>query len=254
MFIDTHAHLFYPNFNGEVNEVIDRAREAGIEKIIVPATDIASSAQAIELADQYDLVYATVGIHPHDTKEWEDSLINDLKDMAAHEKVVAIGEIGLDYYYDFSPKDIQKHAFEAQINLALELDKPIVVHNRESNDDVMAMINKYSEKKLRAQFHCFAGSSSDAKILTEMGHYISFTGNITHVKADNVRKVLSSVSLDNLFLETDSPFMTPVPHRGKRNEPAYVKLVAEKVAELHNTTAENVAKITTDNAKKFFGI
>ena len=254
MFIDTHAHLFYPNFNGEVNEVIDRAREAGIEKIIVPAADIASSAQAIELADQYDLVYATVGIHPHDTKEWEDSLINDLKDMAAHEKVVAIGEIGLDYYYDFSPKDIQKHAFEAQINLALELDKPIVVHNRESNDDVMAMINKYSEKKLRAQFHCFAGSSSDAKILTEMGHYISFTGNITHVKADNVRKVLSSVSLDNLFLETDSPFMTPVPHRGKRNEPAYVKLVAEKVAEVHNTTVENVAKITTDNAKMFFGI
>ncbi|MFC2082343.1 TatD family hydrolase [Bacteroidota bacterium] len=254
MFIDTHAHLFYPNFNGEVNEVIDRAREAGIEKIIVPATDIASSAQATQLADQYDLIYATVGIHPHDTKEWEDSLLKDLAGMATHEKVVAIGEIGLDYYYDFSPKDIQQHAFEAQINLALELDKPIVVHNRESNEDVMAMINKYFEKKLRAQFHCFAGTSNDARALIEMGHYISFTGNITHAKADNVRKVLGSVSLENLFLETDSPFMTPVPHRGKRNEPAYVKLVAEKVAEVHNTTVENVAKITTENAKKFFGI
>lgn len=254
MFIDTHAHLFYPNFNGEVDEVIARALQAGVEKIIVPATDIASSAQALDLAEANDCIYATVGVHPHDTKEWKDTLIDELRSMAKHEKVVAIGEIGLDYYYDFSPKDIQKQAFEAQINLAIELDKPIVVHNRESNDDVMALINKYFEKKLRAQFHCFAGSENDARTLIEMGHYISFTGNITHTKADNVRKVLQSVNLENLFLETDSPFMTPVPHRGQRNEPAYVKLVAEKVAEVHNTTVENIANITTENAKKFFKI
>jgi len=254
MFIDTHAHLFYPNFNGEVEEVIDRALAAGVEKIIVPATDIASSSQATELADKHDCIYATVGVHPHDTKEWEDYLIKNLEDLASHKKVIAIGEIGLDYYYDFSPKDIQKVAFEAQINLAIHLNKPIVVHNRESNEDVMAMINKYYEKNLRAQFHCFAGSGNDARALIQMGHFISFTGNITHAKADNVRKVLGSVSLENLFLETDSPFMTPVPYRGKRNEPAYVKLVAEKVAEVHNTTIENVAKITTENANKFFGI
>ena len=254
MFIDTHAHLFYPNFNNEVEEVIKRAVEEGVDYIIVPGTDIASSAQAVELADKHEAIYASAGIHPHDTANWEDSLIDNIREIAKHPKVVAIGEIGLDYYYDFSPKNIQKIAFKKQIELALELSLPIIVHNRESNDDVMEIIRSYKGKNLKGQFHCFAGSVQDAHELIEMGHMISFPGNITFKKADNIRKVLAGINFSNLLLETDSPFMTPVPHRGKRNEPSYVKFVAEKISEIHNVTVKEVAEITSKNAINFFGL
>lgn len=254
MFVDTHAHLFYPNFNGETDEVINRAKTAGVKYIIVPATDIASSKQAIELAEQYSFIYATVGVHPHDTKEWDDSIIDHLRELASHKKVVAIGEIGLDYYYDFSPRETQIHAFEKQIELAIELNLPIVVHNRESNDDMMAIAAKYKDSGLKAQFHCFAGSLADARELIEMGHYISFTGNITFKKFDTLRSIVEKIELENLLLETDSPFMTPVPYRGKRNEPMHVTLVAEKIAELHNISVEDVGRTTTNNVFKLFGI
>ena len=254
MFIDTHAHLFYPNFNGDLDEVIERAKKAGVDYIIVPATDLASSSQAIALAEKYDFIYATVGIHPHDTKEWNDELIPLLEEMATHKKVVAIGEIGLDYYYDFSPRDTQLKAFEAQIQLALKLKLPIIVHNRDSNEDIMAFARKYKESGLKAQYHCFAGSIDDARELIEMHHFISFPGNITFKKADSLRKVLSRVTVENLLLETDSPFMTPVPHRGERNEPAYIKLVAKSIAEVHHLTVEDVARATSYNAFKLFGI
>jgi len=254
MFIDTHAHLFYPNFNGEVDQIIERAVAAGVEYIIVPATDLASSAQAIQLAEKYPKIYATIGVHPHDTKEWNDDIIQKLEDLAKHEKVVAIGEIGLDYFYDFSPKEIQKKAFEAQIELALKLNLPIIVHNRDSNDDLMNYARKYKDSGLKAQFHCFAGSIENARELIEMHHFISFPGNITFKKMDNLRKILSRVAVENLLLETDSPFMTPVPHRGKRNEPSYIHFIAEQVAKTHELTVNDVARTTTYNAFKLFGI
>ncbi len=254
MFIDTHAHLFFPNFNGEVDQIIERAHAAGVESIIVPATNLASSTQAIELAEKYDSIYAAVGIHPHDTKEWDDSLLKNIEDLSQHEKVVAIGEIGLDYYYDFSPKDVQLHAFEEQVDLAIEIDLPVIIHNRQANDDVMKIVRKYKNTPFRAQFHCFAGSISDARELIELRHYISFPGNVTFKKADNIRKVLSRVDLDSLLLETDSPFMTPVPHRGHRNEPSYIPLIADKIAEVHNLTVEDVARSTSYNAFRLFGI
>lgn len=254
MFVDTHAHLFYPNFNGELDQVLERAAAAGVDYIIVPATDLASSARAIELADKYEQIYATVGIHPHDTREWSDDLIPMLEKVAGHKKVVAIGEIGLDYYYDFSPRDIQLKAFEAQIELAIRLNLPVIIHNRESNDDIMAFARRYKGTGLKAQYHCFAGSVEDARELVEMHHYISFPGNITFKKADSLRKVLSRIAVENLLLETDSPFMTPVPRRGERNEPAYIKLVAEKIAEVHNLSVEDVARTTSYNAYKLFGI
>lgn len=254
MFIDTHAHLFFPNFNGELDQVLERAQTAGVEKIIVPGTDLATSALAIQLADKYEQIYAAVGIHPHDTKEWKDDLIDEIRSLASHEKTVAIGEIGLDYYYDFSPKKVQINAFEKQIELAVELGKPIVVHNRESNNDLMNIIRRYKNSDLRAQFHCFAGSLNDAYELIEMGHFISFPGNITFKKMDSLRNILSGIKVENLLLETDSPFMTPEPYRGKRNEPAYVALVAEKVADVHNLTIEEVAKTTRENVNKLFGI
>lgn len=254
MFIDTHAHLFYPNYNDDVDEVISRAKNNGIDFIIVPGTDLASSAQAVNLADKYDFIYAAVGIHPHDTKEWNTSLLDELEGIALHQKVVAIGEIGLDYYYDFSPKEKQIQAFKEQLNLAIKLELPVIIHNREANQDLMEIIRSYQGSGLRAQFHCFAGSINDARELVEMHHYISFTGNITFKKADTLRKILSSIQIDNLLLETDSPFMTPVPHRGQRNEPLFINLVAEKIAEVQNLTIDDIANATSLNAFKLFGI
>lgn len=254
MFIDTHAHLFYPNFNGEVDQVVKRAIESDVKVIIVPATDLISSQQAIELTEKYENIYAAVGVHPHDSKEWNDNIINKLEELAKNKKVVAIGEIGLDYYYDFSPRDIQLKAFEEQIQLALKLKLPIIVHNRQANDDIMNIIRKYKDTGLRAQFHCFAGSLKDAKELIEMHHLISFTGNITFNKAESLRHIVSNISIESMLLETDSPFMTPVPHRGNRNEPAYIKLIAEKIAEVQNLTVEDVARATTHNVYKLFGI
>ncbi|MFA5806513.1 MAG: TatD family hydrolase, partial [Melioribacteraceae bacterium] len=254
MFIDTHTHLFYPNFDGEVDKVIERAVQAGVDCMIVPGTDLATSLQAIELAEKYDNIYASVGVHPHDSKEWDDSIIEKLEKLAKNKKVVAIGEIGLDYYYDFSPREIQIKAFEAQIELALKLNLPIIVHNRESNEDIMNIARKYKDSGLRAQFHCFAGSIADARELVEMHHYISFPGIVTFKNAESVRKVLSRVAIENLLLETDSPFMTPIPYRGQRNEPAYIKLIAEKIAEVHHLTNADVGRATSYNAYKLFGI
>jgi TatD DNase family protein len=254
MFIDTHTHLFLPNFNGEVNEVIQRAKDSGVDYMIVPATDLATAAEAIKLAEKHDIIYAAVGVHPHDTQEWNDDLLVHLDKLAKHEKVVAIGEIGLDYYYDFSPREKQLHAFEAQIKLALNNNLPIIVHNREADDDTLEIMRKYKDTGLRAQFHCFAGSINDARELIEMGHFISFTGNITYSKADNLRKVLSRVDTENLLLETDSPFMSPKPYRGKRNEPSYINLVAEKIAEVHHLSVEDIARTTSYNTFKLFGV
>jgi TatD DNase family protein len=253
MFIDTHAHLFYPNFNGEVDEVIKRSKEAGIDYIIVPGTDIASSAQAIELASKYDFIYATVGVHPHDSKDWDEATLKNIEELAASKKVVAIGEIGLDYFYDFSPREKQIQAFEDQINLAIKLNLPIIVHNREADKDVMDILRKY-KGKVRAQLHCFSGNLADARELIEMHHYVSFTGNITFSKADTLRGIVARIDTENMMIETDSPFMTPVPNRGKRNEPAMIRLVAEKIAEIHNLTVEDVARTTSYNAYKLFGI
>jgi len=254
MFIDTHTHLFFHNFDEDRDEVIKRAINAGVKYMLIPGTDFDTSKQAIELAEKYDSIYAAVGIHPHDTKDWNDDWINEVKQLAFHEKVVAIGEIGLDYYYDFSPKDIQIRAFEKQIELAIELGLPIIVHNRESNEDIMNFARKFKDTKLKAQYHCFAGGIKDARELIEMGHYISFTGNVTFKKADNIRNVLSRVDTGNMLLETDSPFLTPVPHRGKRNEPAYIPLIAQTVADVHHLSVNDVARTTSYNAYKLYGI
>jgi TatD DNase family protein len=254
MFIDTHAHLFYPNFENDADLVIERALNADVKYMIVPGTDISTSTKAIELAEKYDCIYAAVGVHPHDSKDWDDTFIPKLEELANKNKVVAIGEIGLDYFYDFSPKEKQIQAFKDQIELALKLKLPIIIHNRDANDDVMEIIRSYKGAGLRAQFHCFAGSVENARELVELHHYISFPGNITFKKMDSLRNVLSRIAIENLLLETDSPFMTPVPHRGERNEPALVKLVAEKIAEVHHLTIEDVGRTTSSNVHKLFGI
>lgn len=254
MFVDTHAHLFYKNFEGDVDNVIERAKNAGVDFMLVPGTDLETSLQAIELAEKYDSIYASVGVHPHDTKDWNDSFIPKIEELALRNKVVAIGEIGLDYYYDFSPKDIQIKAFKQQLDLAVKLKLPVIIHNRDANEDVMNIIRSYKDSGLRAQFHCFAGTLEEARELVELRHFISFPGNVTFKKADGIRNILSRIALENLLLETDSPFMTPVPHRGDRNEPALIKLNAEKYAEVHHLRIEDVARTTSYNAYKLFGI
>jgi len=254
MFIDTHAHLFYPNFEGDLDEVVARARQNDVDYILVPATDIKTAEQVIDLTEKYEMVYGAVGIHPHDTKDWTSSLISKIEKLAKNKKIVAIGEIGLDYYYDFSPKEKQIEAFKAQIELALKLNLPVIIHNRDSDEDVMEIIRSYCGTGLKAQLHCFNGSIEDAMELVGMNFMISFTGNITFKKADNLRKILQHIPPENLLLETDSPFMTPVPHRGKRNEPSYVKYVAEQIAELHKLRLIDVARITSFNTFRTFGI
>ncbi|HRI46228.1 MAG TPA: YchF/TatD family DNA exonuclease [Ignavibacteriaceae bacterium] len=254
MFIDTHAHLFYPNFNGDLADVIQKATDANVSKIIVPATDLSSCTQVVELTKKFPQIYGTVGIHPHDTREWDSSILKNLEELTKNNKIVAIGEIGLDYYYDFSPKDKQINAFKEQIALALKLNLPIVVHNREADDDILKILSEYSSSGLRAQLHCFNSTLSHAREFVKMGFYISFTGNITFKKADDLRKIASSISMEHLLLETDSPFMTPVPFRGKRNEPSNIPLIAQTLAELHHLTIEDVGRITTYNTFKLFGI
>jgi TatD DNase family protein len=254
MFIDTHAHLFLKNFEDDFDDVINRAKKSGVDSIIVPATDLKTSLEAIALAEKYAQIYATVGIHPHDTKDWDDSLIPEIEKLAKHPKVVGIGEIGLDYFYDFSPRDQQIKAFKSQLNIALKLELPVVIHNRDSDFDMMEIINSYCGTGLKAQFHCFNGSLNDGIGLMKMSHFISFTGNITFKKSDGLREILRYINLNHLMLETDSPFMTPVPHRGKRNEPAYVRLVAQQVADIHKMSLEEIGKITSLNTFRFFGI
>ncbi len=254
MFVDSHAHLFFPNFEGEVDEVISRAKETGVDYILIPSTDIATAEQTIKLAEKYDMIYGAVGIHPHDTKDWSSSSLIKLEELAKHEKIVAIGEIGLDYYYDFSPKEKQVKAFKAQIELALKLDLPVIVHNRDSDADMMEIIRSYYGTGLRGQFHCFNSTLENARELIKMNHFISFTGNITFKKSDSLRSVVGSLTPEHLLIETDSPFMTPVPHRGKRNEPAMVKYVAETIAQMQKLKVEDVARVTSYNAFRLFGI
>ncbi len=254
MFVDTHAHLFYENFNEDIEKVIQRAKENQINYIIVPATDLETAKTAIALSEKYDFIYSAVGVHPHETKDWNKNYLDEIKDLIKHNKVVAIGEIGLDYYYDFSPKEKQIEAFKDQIELSLEVNKPIIVHNRDSDKDMMEIIRYYSCSGLKAQFHCFNASLNDAIELTKLNHFISFTGNITYKKSELNRKILKTLDINHLLLETDSPFMSPNPYRGKRNEPSYLINTVRQISEIKNLSVEDVGKITSLNAFRIFGI
>ncbi len=254
MFIDTHAHLFYENFDDDVDEVIQRAIDAGVEYMIIPGTDLPTSRQALELARKYDNIFATAGIHPHDSAKLEKGWEKELEKLLDEPKVVAVGEIGLDYYYDFSPAETQIEVFRKQLDIAVARNLPVVIHNRDSSEDLMKIIREYKDTRLKAQFHCFAGDEQEARELISYGHLISFTGNITFKSRDKLREIVSSIDVENLMLETDSPFMTPVPHRGKRNEPAHVALVAKQLSEIYHLSVEDIARTTSYNVFRLFGI
>jgi TatD DNase family protein len=254
MFVDTHAHLFYDNFNDDIENVITRAKENQVDYIIIPSTDLNSAEKTLKLCDKFEMLYAAVGVHPHDTKDWNETIISKIEKLVKHPKVIAIGEVGLDYYYDFSPKENQIKAFKSQLELAVDLKLPVIIHNRDSDEDMLEIISSFCSTGLKAQFHCFNASLDDAIEYIKMNHFISFTGNITYKKSQDLIKILEAIDVNHLLLETDSPFMTPTPFRGKRNEPSYINYIAKKIAEIKKLTLEELAKITSLNAFRMFGI
>lgn len=250
--IDTHAHLNDPKFEPDLDEVVARAGDAGVERIVVCGYDLPSSRAAVEMAAGYESVYATVGIHPHDAKSYSDLAAAELKELSGAGKVIAVGEIGLDFHYSFSPRPEQFEAFESQVLLAGELGLPIVVHSRESNPDALQVLRGCSANIVGCVFHCFSGDEHFARMVLECGFYIGIDGPITYKASEKLRRVVEMCPMDRLLIETDCPYLTPVPHRGKRNEPAYVRYVAEEVARIRGMTLEEVDQATTQNARMLF--
>jgi TatD DNase family protein len=256
MLIDSHAHIQGKEYAGETAAVIERAQAAGVEQIIVVggAGDMSSNTDAVALADSFENIYATVGMHPHDAKDVGSDELQKLKDLALHPKVIAVGETGLDYYYDHSPRDVQRRVFAQFIHMARETELPIVVHERDAASEGAELLRSEGEGKLRGVIHCFTGNYEAARAYLDLGFYISFTGIITFKNAEALRDVVRRVPLERILVETDSPYLTPVPHRGKRNEPAYVRLVAATLADIKGATLDEVARVTTQNARQLFRI
>jgi TatD DNase family protein len=249
--IDTHAHLQISHFDADREAVIQRAFEAGVEKIIVVSTDAASSRQSLQLAEKYPGLFAAVGIHPTDCGKATDEDFAVIAELARHPKAVAIGEIGLDFYWKPFSQETQQRAFIRQLHLAQELRKPVIIHNREAGAAILQTLHNAGINHLSGVFHCFSENGEYVQRVLAFGCYISFTGNLTYKKS-TLPDVAAQVPLERLLLETDAPFMAPMPHRGKRNEPAYTVHIAEKLAEIKKLPMEEVARQTTENALQLF--
>jgi len=249
--IDSHAHLNFPQFDADREAVIARARKAGLVAILNVGTDLASSRTAVKLAEKYDFLYAAVGVHPHDARTLTPTVLDELRRLARHPKVVAIGEIGLDYYRDLSPRPMQQWAFADQLALAAELGLPVVVHSREAHDDVLATLQGWDGVGV---LHSYSAGPERLEEVLELGFYIGISGPVTFPKANRLRAVAATVPLERLLVETDCPYLTPEPHRGRRNEPAYVQYVVEAVARARETSPKAVARATADNARRLFGM
>ena len=266
MLIDTHAHITAKDFDADRDAVIRRALDAGVACIVNPGTGLEDSKKAIDLAEKHNGVYACVGFHPHDARKADEKSLAEIEELSKHPKVVAIGEIGLDFHYDFSPQDVQRDVFRDQVKLAQRRNLPIVIHTRESIEETVRIVETcIGEQPVwrmlamkrpgpRGVFHCFSGDLSMATRVINLGFYISLPGMVTFKNAHVARQVAAGVSMDDLLLETDSPYLAPVPLRGKRNEPANIPLIAAKIAELQHLTLEDVARETTYNAYDLFGI
>lgn len=251
--IDSHAHIYYRDYAADFDDMLKRAEDAGVSAILVVGTDIESSRESVELAEKYPQLYAAVGIHPHDAGRVTDACYDIIRTMAtSSQKVVAIGEIGLDFFRDRSPRDIQELVFRRFLGIAAELEKPVIIHDRDAHGRVMTILRE--EKVRRGVLHCFSGDAAMASEVIALGFYISVPGTITYPGNQNLRDVVQQVSVDRILVETDCPYLTPVPHRGHRNEPAYVRLAAQKLAEVKGLSLEDVARITTKNSSDLFGI
>lgn len=248
---DTHAHYDDEAFDSDRDTLLPSLKSKGVGYVIDCGCDVASSEKAIELSEKYDFIYAAVGIHPHEAEGAKDGDLEIIKRLIEHEKVVAIGEIGLDYHYDFSPRELQKEYFEKQIILANELDMPIIVHDREAHEDTMQLLRKYKPKGV---LHCFSGSVETAKEIISLGMYIGLGGAVTFKNAKKPIEVAEYLPLDRLLLETDAPYMSPVPYRGKRNDSSLIPYAALKIAEAKGMEAQSVIDAACENAKRLFGV
>lgn len=253
MLFDSHAHIDDEKFAGEQALVVQRAVDNGVTRLINVGSDIESSAKSVELAEEYSQIWAAVGIHPHEAEKVSEGDYDKLIEWSKLPRVVAIGEIGLDYYYDLSPRDVQKMVFIRQLRLARQCDLPVIIHDRDAHGDTLAII-KNEGRGVRGVVHCFAGSWEMAQELLKLGWYIGVDGPVTFKNAAKLPEVIKKIPLERLLIETDSPYLTPVPLRGRRNEPAYVKYVAEHVAKLRGIETAEFARMTTHNACTLFGI
>ncbi len=251
---DTHAHIEGHDFQPDFADMLERARQAGVGRIITVGTDLESSRAACALAAQYDHIWGTVGIHPHDASRVTDRCYDEIREMAAQPKAVAIGEIGLDFFRDRSPREDQERVFRRFIRLARELALPLVIHDRDAHERVMAILREEKASEIGGVLHCFSGDLEMARKCVDMGFAVSIPGTVTYPANEALREVVRGVKIEHLLVETDCPYLSPVPHRGKRNEPAFVRLTAEKVAELKGLSLLDVARITTLNAERLFGI
>ena len=247
--VDTHAHLTDPKLAAEAGSVVQRAREAGVEWLVTIASDLADSERTVALADRFPEVFATVGVHPHEAATVDDSTFPRLRELAAHQRVVAIGETGLDFHYDNSPREEQRTSFRGHLELAAGLDLPVVVHSRAADDDTTAILREAGWG--RGVLHCFSSGEGLLESALDLDWYISFAGMITFSSWRD-ETLLQRVPTDRLLIETDSPYLAPVPHRGRRNEPAHVALVAARAAEIRGVPVEELARTTSQNARDFY--
>ncbi len=252
---DTHCHLTLSHFDHDRQQIMTRAREIGVNRILVPGVDLVSSRCAVELSQHYPEIYAAVGIHPHNAKDWDDSTKQEFRELARSPKVVAVGEIGLDYYRDLSPRAKQRSTFQDQLDLAFELELPVVIHNRDAIDDLMSLIESWSvglPARHSGVLHANSADLENTQKLIEAGFYIGVAGPITYHKAKVLRQVTAEIPLERVLMETDAPYLTPHPKRGKRNEPSYLRLIAQQCATLFEVSVNTISAVTSQNATNLF--
>ncbi|MFZ2197225.1 MAG: TatD family hydrolase, partial [Thermodesulfovibrionales bacterium] len=250
--IDTHCHLDMKQFDPDRKEVIERARAAGIEAMITVGSDLKGTVSAMKLSSQYDFIYASIGIHPHDAKDFNDDIYRQLKEWTNATRVVAIGETGLDYHYDHSPRQVQRDVFEKHLRLAEETGLPVIIHSREAQKDTIEILRKSGIN--RGVLHCFSGDMEMAEQVMSMGFYISVAGPVTFKKTRELKEIAGGIPDDYLLVETDAPYLSPEPFRGRRNEPAFIIETLKQIADLRKVSLEDMARITSLNAKRLFGI
>ncbi|MBW1917889.1 MAG: TatD family hydrolase [Deltaproteobacteria bacterium] len=251
---DSHAHLDLPEYQADQSQVIQRAWEAGVELIINIGISLDNSVQVLATTQKYNQLYCTVGVHPHGVGNLQEPIIDDLSRLAIQPKVVALGEIGLDFYRRYAPQEVQKYWFRRQLELAHALGKPVVIHTREATADTLAILQEYAPRLCGGVMHCFGGSYPEARAFLDLGLVLSLSGVLTYPKADPLREVVKKLPLEGLLIETDAPYLAPQPRRGKRNEPAYLLYTAQTLADLKGVELATVAQHTWNNTRRVFGL
>ena len=251
--IDSHCHIDFADFDDRRGEVIAEARRVGVHTLINIGVDLTTSERSVALAEQYEMIHAAVGVHPHDARTLDDQTLEKIRQLAAHPKVIAIGEIGLDFYRDLSPRRVQKIAFHRQMQLAVELNLPVVIHTRNAFEETCLIVGEYSDLLPGGVFHCFPGSEQDAARVFELGFVVGVGGVVTYPNSQ-LGRVAVSIPLERIILETDAPYLAPVPYRGRTNQPAYVRFVRDKLAELRGQSAGEIEKVTDRTGRKLFGL